>query len=63
MIKKLGGTRAVLAYMVVIGFFLITILAIYNKVPEVVLASVSGLATMVVSFFFSNKATKDRPIE
>jgi len=60
MITKLGGTRAILAYALVAAF----IAACF--VPNISTGKFTALGTMAttaVVFYFSNKATKDKPIE
>jgi len=60
MIKKIGGTRAILAYALVGAF----IAACF--IPGVTDAKFTALGTMAttgVVFYFSNKATKDKPTE
>ena len=60
MIKKLGGTRAILAYGLVAAF----IVACF--VPGVSGDKFTALGTMTttgVVFYFGNKATRDKPTE
>jgi len=60
MVKKLGGTRAILAY-VLVGAFVAACF-----VPAVAgdkFAALGTMATTGVVFYFSNKATKDKPSE
>jgi len=57
MIKKLGGTRAILAYALV-GAFIGG--CFYSGMSEAKLAALGTLATTVVAFYYSNKATMDK---
>jgi len=58
MVKKLGGTRAILAYVLVSAF----VAACF--IPSVSVEKFTALGTMAttaVVFYFSNKATRDKP--
>ncbi len=58
MIKKLGGTRAILAYALT-GAFIVACFA-----PVVTGDKFTALGTMATTgivFYFGNKATKDKP--
>lgn len=59
MINKLGGTRAILAYM----FSLALIAAcFYSGIASDKFAILGTITSNVIMFYFSNKATKDKPI-
>jgi hypothetical protein len=60
MIRKIGGTRAILAFLLVLAF----IGACF--VPQVSGDKFLALGTMTttaITFYFANKATKDKPAE
>ena len=56
MIKKLGGTRAILAYGLTGAFIAACFVPVVSDSKFTALGS---LATMALAFYFSNKATKD----
>jgi len=60
MIKKLGGTRAILAY-VLVGAFVAA--CFVPGVSETKFAALGTMATTGVTFYFANKATKDKSAE
>ena len=60
MIRKLGGTRAILAYLLVAAF---VAACFVPGVSEVKFTALGTMATTAVVFYFSNKATKDKPAE
>jgi len=60
MVKKLGGTRAILAYALV-GAFIAG--CFVPGVTEVKFTALGTMATTAVVFYFTNKATKDKPAE
>ena len=59
MIKKLGGTRAILAYMLTLGF----LAGCFTHMDAVKFTALATMATTGITYYFSNKATKDKPIE
>lgn len=60
MVRKLGGTRAILAYMLVGS----AIAACFTPgVSDIKFTALTTLATTVAAFYFANKATKDKPSE
>lgn len=60
MVKKLGGTRAILAY----GFALAFIGGCFaSGVSDIKFTALATMTTTVVMHYFSNKATKDKPAE
>jgi mannose/fructose/N-acetylgalactosamine-specific phosphotransferase system component IIC len=57
MLKNLGGTRAFIAYILIAGF----IAACFtNNMSDVKFTAIGTMATTAVTFYFSNKATKDQ---
>lgn len=60
MIKKLGGTRAILAYGLVGAFIAACFIP---GVSDVKFTALGTMATTGVTFYFANKATKDKPVE
>ena len=59
MVRKLGGTRAILAYMLVLAF----IAACFAHVSDTKFTALGSLATMALAWYYSNKATKDKAAE
>ncbi len=57
MIKKLGGTRAILAYGLT-GAFIAA--CFVSDVSEPKFTALGSLATMALAWYYSNKATKDK---
>jgi len=57
MIRKLGGTRAILAYALV-GAFIAG--CFIPGVSEVKFGALATMTTTGVTFYFANKATKDK---
>jgi hypothetical protein len=60
MINKLGGTRAILAYALV-GAFIAG--CFVPGVSETKFGALATMATTGVTFYFANKATKDKSPE
>lgn len=58
MLKQLGGTRAILAYLLV-GAFIGA--CFVSSISDVKFTALGTMATTAVVFYFSNKATKDTP--
>ncbi len=56
MIEKAGGTRAILAYMLMAGF----IAACFLNISDARFTALGTMATTGVVFYFSNKATLDQ---
>jgi hypothetical protein len=57
MLKQLGGTRAVLAYLLV-GAFIAG--CFIPNVSDVKFGALATMTTTGVTFYFANKATKDK---
>jgi hypothetical protein len=58
MIESWGGTRAIMAYLLVLAF----IASIFvPSVTEARFAALATMATTAVAFYYSNKATMDQP--
>jgi hypothetical protein len=60
MVEKLGGTRAILAYALV-GAFIAG--CFVTGMSDVKFTALGTLATTGVVFYFSNKATLDKPVD
>jgi len=57
MIKKLGGTRAILAYALTGAF----IAGCFSGMSDIKFTALMTMATTAIVFYFGNKATKDTP--
>ena len=60
MVRKLGGTRAILAYMLVLAFIGACFVP---GVGDTKFTALGSLATMALAWYYSNKATKDKAAE
>ena len=60
MIRKLGGTRAILAYALVAAF---VVACFIPSVSGDKFLALGTMTTTAVTFYLSNKATKDKPTE
>jgi hypothetical protein len=58
MVKKLGGTRAILAYLLVGAFIAACFI---TSVSNDKFLALGTMTTTAVTFYLSNKATKDKP--
>ena len=57
MIKKLGGTRAILAFTLTAAFIAACFIP---GVSDAKFTALGSMATMADAWYFSNKATKDK---
>jgi hypothetical protein len=56
MINKLGGTRAILAFLLTIAF----IAGCFSTMTDIKFTSLGSMALMALTYYFANKSTKDK---
>jgi hypothetical protein len=60
MVEKLGGTRAILAYVLTAAF---VAACFVPGITEFKFTALGTLTTTGIVFYFSNKATLDKPVD